>query len=183
MPPCFQLEALQVGHLYVGPGLVSMSPQSVRSRGRKASQPLLPSNEKTALGVLCGVTCWWVGSGRPTRPGWQSRHPQRRGDFSPDAAETGQGEVDSRLYQTSSPSSQTSRRRLSRRLTRPTKPPREYREPCDDDDDMAQQLYHILPFCCYFCSDYSCKILERLGIICTVEFGSKCSNSTKVIIK
>ena len=24
--------------------------------------------------MWCGVTCWWVGSGRPSPPGWQSRH-------------------------------------------------------------------------------------------------------------
>ena len=62
MPPCFQLEALQVGHLYVGPGFVSMSPQSMRSRGRKAGEFLLPFSEKTALGVWCNLLLvGWVG--------------------------------------------------------------------------------------------------------------------------
>ena len=71
-PRSFKLEDLHIGQLWEGPG----SPENMRMRN--AGEPLLPSNKKTALGVLCGVTCWWIGSGRPSRPVWQSRHVSDR---------------------------------------------------------------------------------------------------------
>ena len=42
---------LQVGQVWVGPGFVSMSPESKSSKGRNAGDRSLPLREKTVLWV------------------------------------------------------------------------------------------------------------------------------------
>ena len=64
---------VQVGHGYVGLGLVSMSPDSRSSRGRNAGDRSLPLNKK-----VCGCWCSGVGIDRKTADA-RSATPRRAG--------------------------------------------------------------------------------------------------------